>query len=391
MSTVLVNSPNYTRFASTTRTSYRICERCVMDTSDSLIEFDKQGICNHCRQFAERASKEIPVGSEREERLEKFVSRIKHAGRRREYDCLIGVSGGVDSTVVAYHVKRLGLRSLALHLDNGWNSELAVDNIKKTLHRLNIDLQTHVIDWSEFRDVQLSFLKASVPNCEIPTDHAINALLINTALKMRIRYILHGGNLATEGIMPKAWGYYNLDLKHLRAIQKRFGSKRLSTLPQLSLRRFVYAVTVRGIRYVPILNYLNYNKSEAKRLIREDLDWRDYGGKHYESIYTRFYQGYILPEKFGYDKRRAHLSSLICSGELSRQQALEEMEQERYPEDLLRQDRRFVLKKLGLSDVEFDNIMQQPVRKHEEYSSNQFFFEKMDTLKTALKRLATRV
>ena len=165
-------------------------------------------------------------------------------------------------------MKQLGLRPLALHLDNGWNSELAVDNIKRTLDRLEIDLCTHVVDWEEFRDLQLSFLKASVSNCEIPTDHAINALLIKTALKMRIKYVLHGGNLATEGILPISWGYYNQDLKHLRAIHRRFGSKPLHTFPQISLFRFVSAIMIHGVKYIPILNYLIYNKHAAKKIGR---------------------------------------------------------------------------------------------------------------------------
>lgn len=371
--------------------AHRTCDRCIMDTSDPEIQFDAKGECNHCRDYDSRASKELFVGTERELRLEKMVNRIKKEGRGRDYDCIIGVSGGVDSTMVAYHMKQLGLRSLAVHLDNGWNSELAVCNIKQTLDTLGIDLLTHVIDWDEFRDLQLSFLKASVPNCEIPTDHAINALMINTAMKTGTRFILNGSNLATEAIMPLAWGYHNQDLKHVRAIHRRFGSVPLKTFPTLSLSRFVWAIMVRGIKLVPILNYLNYNKSEAKALIQSELGWRDYGGKHFESIYTRFFQGYLLPRKFGYDKRRAHLSTLIASGQMTRDEALREMQQDAYGGNDLEQDRQFVIKKFGLTEGEFEDIMNAPAKRHTEYPSNYFIYEELKSLKNIFKRIATRV
>ena len=370
-------------------TSYKVCQRCIMDTSDREISFDQAGSCNHCTRYFERVAVEQFSGDDGEKRLQSLVDTIKQRGRGRDYDCIIGVSGGVDSTVVAYHVKQLGLRPLALHLDNGWNSELAVDNIKRTLDRLEIDLYTHVVDWEEFRDLQLSFLKASVSNCEIPTDHAINALLIKTALKMRIKYVLHGGNLATEGILPISWGYYNQDLKHLRAIHRQFGSQPLRTFPQISLFRFVSAIMLRGVKYIPILNYLNYNKNAAKELIQNELGWRDYGGKHYESIYTRFFQGYILPKKFGYDKRRAHLSTLVCSGEMTRDAAIEEMKTDPYASNDLEQDREFVIKKLGLTEVEFSEIMEAPVKQHAEYPSNSFFFHDLKRMKKLFKRIAT--
>jgi len=370
---------------------YRTCGRCIMDTSDPEIQFDAKGECNHCRDYDSRASKELFVGAERELRLEKMVNRIKKEGRGRDYDCIIGVSGGVDSTMVAYYMKQFGLRSLAVHLDNGWNSELAVCNIKQTLDTLGIDLLTHVIDWEEFRDLQLSFLKASVPNCEIPTDHAISALMINTAMKTGARFILNGSNLATEAIMPLAWGYHSQDLKHIRAIHHRFGSIPLRTFPTLSLSRFIWSVMVRGIKLVPILNYLNYNKSEAKSLIQRELGWRDYGGKHFESIYTRFFQGYLLPRKFGYDKRRAHLSTLIASGQMTRDESLCEMQKDAYGGNDMEQDRQFVIKKFGLTEGEFEGIMNAPVNRHTDYPSNYFIYEELKSLKNIFKRIATRV
>lgn len=368
---------------------YQICTRCIMDTTDPEITFDENGYCNHCVQYYQRAVNEVFSEAEGEAILQSIVAKIKQEGKGKEYDCIIGVSGGVDSTAVAYHVKKLGLRPLALHLDNGWDSELAVDNVKRLLDTLEIDLYTHVIDWEEFRDLQLSFLKASVANCEIPTDHAINALLVRTAQERKIRYIITGGNLATEGILPAAWGYYNLDLKHLKALHKRFGSVKLKTFPQLSLLRFLYSVFIQRVRYIPVLNYLNYNKAEAKELIKT-LGWRDYGGKHFESIYTRFFQSYILPKKFGYDKRRAHLSTLICSGQISREDALAEMLEDPYKGGDLQQDREYVIKKLGLTEEEFDKLMAAPVKEHTEYPSNNFFFHEAQQLKRVFKRVATR-
>ncbi len=389
MSTVVSSRVRPRIASSPPKSGYRICTRCIMDTSDPEIQFDDHGRCNHCRRYDERAATEVFRGEKAAEQLAGLLRRIRQRRSHKEYDCIIGVSGGVDSTTVAYHVRRLGLRPLAVHLDNGWDSELAVCNIQRTLSVLEIDLHTHVIDWEEFRDLQLSFLRASVPNCEIPTDHAINAVLINTAIRMGIKYVLHGGNVATESIMPLAWGYYNQDLRHLRAIHKRFGSRKLRTMPQISLTRFVSAVLLRGVRYIPLLNYLEYNKAAAKKLIQDELNWRDYGGKHYESIFTRFFQGYILPAKFGFDKRRAHLSTLVCSGQMGRSEAMEEMEQDPYEHGELARDREFVIKKLGLSEHEFDAIMAAPPKKHEEYPSNRFFFQDLRRLRERFKAVAT--
>lgn len=367
---------------------YQICTRCIMDTSEPEIQFDADGVCNHCTRAIARIEREKIVDPQA--RLAALVAKIKSDGAGKEYDCVIGVSGGVDSTMVAYHVKRLGLRPLAIHLDNGWNSELAVDNIKAALERLDIDLFTHVIDWEEFRDLQLSFLKASVPNCEIPTDHAILALLMKTAMQHGTRYILTGSNLATESIMPVSWGYYNQDLYHLKAIHRRFGTRPLRTFPQISLLQLVLAVFARKIKYIPILNYLNYDKVAAKALLLSDFGWRDYGGKHYESIYTRFFQGHILPTKFGFDKRRAHLSSMICSGSINRDQALEEMKGDIYGGADLAQDREFVIKKFCLTEPEWEAIMDSPPRKHTEYPSLSLLFHESEGLRQFFRRTATR-
>jgi N-acetyl sugar amidotransferase len=373
-----------------TSAGYRICTRCIMDTSDPEIVFDGEGRCQHCTHYFHRVATEVHTGPEGQRRLEAVVERIRERGRGRDYDCVVGVSGGVDSTYVAYVVKRrLGLRPLAVHFDNGWNSELAVDNIKRALQSLDIDLLTYVVDWEEFRDLQLSFLKASVANCEIPTDHGIQALLWNTAAKHGIRYVIGGGNVRTEGLLPMSWGYYSQDLRHLEAVHRRFGTRPLRSLPKLGLARYLSHVFVRGIRLIPVLNYVDYDKREAMATIERELGWRYYGGKHYESIYTRFFQGYILPRKFGYDKRRAHLSALVCAGEITREAALAEMQRDPYADNNLREDRAFVVKKFGLTDAEFDALMALPLKSYRDYPSNAFIFDGLSGLRARFKRVAT--
>ncbi|MEN6383195.1 MAG: N-acetyl sugar amidotransferase, partial [Rectinema sp.] len=306
--------------------------------------------------------------------LEQLAATIRSDGRQKKYDCVIGVSGGVDSTMVAYTVKKLGLRPLAVHLDNGWDAELAVSNIEKTLNKLGIDLLTHVIDWEEFRDLQLSFFKASVANVEVLTDHAIMAILFKTAARNSIKYVISGGNVVTEAIMPQSWMYDSRDLRHIAAIHEKYGSVPLRTLPHCSLLEYFYYIFIRRIKYVPVLNYISYKKDDAKKLIEKELDWRDYGGKHYESIFTRFFQAYYLPEKFKIDKRRAHLSTLLCSGQITRDDAMKEMERPAYSPELFQQDLEFFIKKMKLSREEWDCIMALPVRTYKDYPSNRFIF-----------------
>ena len=371
------------------RGEYQLCRRCVMDTTEPEIWFDSEGRCNHCTEAAERMKRQLLSPKDRQQALETMVETIKREGRRKEYDCIIGVSGGCDSTTTAYHVKQLGLRPLAVHFDNGWNSELAVDNIKNTLDRLGIDLYTHVVDWEEFRDLQLCFLKASVADCEVPTDHGITALLFRTAAKHRIRFILSGSNLVTEAIMPVSWGHYSQDLRHLRALHRRFGTVALRTMPTISVPRYFWYVLARRIRQVPFLNYVDYNKTEAKELLATELGWRDYGGKHYESVWTRFFQGYYQPTKFGFDKRKAHLSTLIIAGQMTREKALAELEAPAYDGELLRQDYEFVVKKFGLTREEFNEILKQAPKKAGAYPSHLFLFHRMRRFKNIFRALAT--
>lgn len=349
----------------------QICSRCVMDTTAPEIEFYDDGRCNFCKNYDENIVLDLHDDEAGAEKLESLIVEIKERGKGRQYDCLIGLSGGVDSSYVAYLVARkYGLRTLAVHLDNGWNSELSVANIEKLVKSLGIDLSTHVLDWNEFKDIQSSFLKSSVSNIEIPTDHAIWAVLIKTASKMKIPYIIAGNNVVTESIMPESWLYGSKDSKFIRAIHKQFGRAKMRAYPYLSTFDYVNKLLLQGIRWVPILNYINFNKAAAKQLLIAELGWRDYGGKHYESIFTRFFHAYYLPEKFGYDLRKSYNSALICSNQITRQEALDELSLPPAPAEMITQDRAYVLKKLGLSDADFEEILKAPNKTYAEYPNN---------------------
>lgn len=349
-------------------TGYRICTRCVMDTSDPEIEFDEHGVCNHCHEYDRLISQRVLGGAAGRRYLDSLVAQIKRAGRNKSYDCIIGVSGGVDSTYVAYMAKKeFGLRPLAVHMDNGWDSELAVKNIEEALKRLGIDLYTNVLDWEEFRDLQLAFLRASTPDSEIPSDHAIWAVIGDMAQKLNVRYILSGFNVRTETHLPRAWSQGHFDWKYIQGIHRQFGRGRLKTFPHQDF--LTYYRRLLTLRRVDILNYLDYNKQQAMQILERELGWKYYGGKHHESIYTRFYQGYFLPAKFGYDKRRSHLSSQICSEEFGREVALAELQKPAYAPALQEEDREYVAKKLGISASEFDAIIDLPRKSYWDYPS----------------------
>lgn len=342
-----------------------------MDTSDEEIVFDEKGHCNHCNEYFQLAPNYLFEGDIAKQKLEQLVQEIKNKGGNKKYDCIIGVSGGVDSTYVAYLAKKMGLRPLTVHFDNGWNSELAVKNIENIITKLKFDFHTYVVDWEEFKDLQISFLKASVANVEIPTDHAFLAAIYKLCQQYGIKYILSGSNFATEAILPKSWGYNAKDIKHLNGIHDLFGKVPFKTYPRLGFYKEFFYTYVLRIKMVRFLNYVPYVKKEAMKTIESELGWKYYGGKHYESIFTRFFQSYILPKKFNIDKRRAHLSTLICSGQISRELALEEMKQDTYPADKMREDKEYVIKKLGFTETEFEDIMNSPPKKYSEYPNNE--------------------
>lgn len=355
-----------------------------MDTTDPDIIFDAEGVCNHCRRFEVMAAKRLVPLTERPARLAALIETVKREGRGKEYDCVIGVSGGVDSTYVAYLTRELGLRPLAVHFDNGWNSELAVANIEKALKVLGIDLFTYVVDWPEFRDLQLSFLRASTPDGEVPTDHAIAALLYQMAVKHGIRYVLLGVNVNSEAIMPVKWGYGYADFRYLSAVHRQFGKVPLKTFPRYRLFQLFNYMFVHKIQMVPILDYVDYQKQQAMKTIQSALGWVYYGGKHYESIYTRFFQSYVLPRKFNIDKRRAHYSNLVLSGQMSRSDACALMQEPVYSDNGLREDRTYAIKKFGLSEQEFEAIMMLPTKTFLDYPNS---YARIEAAKRLLARL----
>jgi len=288
-----------------------------------------------------------------------------------------------------YTIKKIGLRPLAVHLDNGWNSELSVRNIEHVVKNLNIDLYTYVLDWEEFKDLHLSFLKSSIANAEIPTDHAIVAILYHTAAKNGIQYIISGGNIVTEAIMPASWMYDARDWRLIKSIHRKFGNIKLTSFPSLNLFKWMNYTFVKNIKYFPILNYIKYVKKDAIKQLEKELGWKPYGHKHYESIYTRFFQGYILPRKFKIDKRKAHLSTLICSGQMTREEALEEMKRDIYAPNEMEEDRKYVIKKFGITEEEFEEIMSKPIKSFRDYANNSLIFNRTNFFVRLARKKAT--
>ncbi|MCX7649942.1 MAG: N-acetyl sugar amidotransferase [Flavobacteriales bacterium] len=354
---------------------YRACRRCVYNTENCPeINIDFNQLCFFCRIY------DLKIARIRAQKTEGKVEYLKKEIQRHRgpYNCIIGVSGGVDSTYTAYVVKKiLGLRPLAVHLDNGWNSELAVLNIRNCLEALDIDLFTYVIDWEEFKDLQRAYLKASVVDIEVLTDHAILATLYRAAVKYKIPYIISGENFSTEGLLPRNWVFNKNDLINIKAIHKRFGSRPIKTFPKLGLVRKYFWDKFYKIKYIPILDYVPYDKKAAKEIISKELGWREYGGKHHESTFTKLYQTVILPEKFGIDKRVAHFSTLICAGQMTREEALQELEkpviEPKERESLI----RFACEKFEFTREEWEEIMKAEPVPHTFYPSTTRFIEKL--------------
>lgn len=363
-----------------------ICKVCVMDTSDPQIIFDEEGICNHCKQAKVLLQTEpYSLSLNAKEALWcELVAKIKKDGRNKPYDCIIGLSGGVDSTYVAHIVKKAGLRPLAVHLDNGWNSELSVMNIENICHKLDIELFTKVLDWEMFKNLQLAFLRSSTPDSEIPSDHAIFATLFELSAKYKIKYVLTGINIATESILPRSWSYGHWDWKYVKNINSQFSGHTLKGFPHFGMLKLVKYLKVNKIQWISTLNYLSFNKADAKKFILQELDWRDYGGKHHESIYTKFFQTYILPRKFGIDKRKAHLSALICSGQITREQALEELEMPIITEQNAKSDLEYVVKKFDLTEKEFEEIMKTPAKSFYDYPNSWELLSRLNNFRKKL-------
>jgi len=341
-----------------------------MDTSDPAITFDAEGVCSHCRNFDDVTVKSWYPNDEGSTRLAAICDQVRKAGAGQDYDCILGLSGGVDSSYLALKIKDYGLRPLVVHVDAGWNSELAVFNIEQIIKHCGYDLHTQVIDWEEMRDLQVAYLRSGVANQDVPQDHAFFASLYKFAVANRIRYVISGGNIATESVFPVSWHHAAMDSDSLLAIHKKFGHRKLDTFPRIGIfQYYFYFPFIYKMKTVRPLNYMPYDKQMALQFLKDTIGYKDYGRKHGESVFTKFFQNYYLPKKFGYDKRRPHLSSQILSGQLSRDDALRALQDPLYDERELREDIEYVARKLGLSADELTQLAMPPGVDYSEYGN----------------------
>lgn len=349
-----------------------------MDETAPDIAFDDEGVCNYCKGFLDKRARLIALtDEERLRRLDELVRRVKESGRGKRYDCIVGLSGGVDSSWTLVQAVRLGLRPLAVHMDNGWNSELAQNNIANLVRSLGVDLYTHVIDWPEIRGLMEAMFAADVIDVELLYDNAMNAVNYRQAVKYGLKYILAGTNIATEGVdVPAAWKWHKLDRRNIVGISRKFGGPKLRTFPAISTLDMVRYSLLHGIHWISFLDYLDYRKGDALEVLQREFGYKPYPYKHYESVFTRFYQGYLLPYKFGVDKRKPHLSSLIMSGEMTRDEALSQASGIAYRSAKeMEQDRRYFIKKMGWSEEKFADYMKRPPKPHSDYPSEAGFFD----------------
>ena len=356
---------------------YQICTNCVMDTSDANITFDEHGVCDHCRGFEEHVKPNWYPNEEGERRFAAVVEKIKQDGKGRDFDCILGMSGGLDSSFLLHKaVKDFGLRPLVFHVDGGWNTDIAVSNIQALVDGLNLDLYTEVINWAEMRDFQLAFFKSGVPHIDIPQDHAFVATLYNFADHHGIKYILNGGNIATECVRnPLEWLYYGTDMRHLKDIQSRFGSIPMRTYPFSSvLRHKVYLRYIRGVEVVKPLDWMPYTKELASSTLSRLYGWKPYPQKHFESRFTRFYEGYWLPERFGYDTRRVQFSSLILTGQMERGDALTRLGTPAFDAETIDHEFDYIARKLNISGDELRSYFTMPRKSYADYKNTRWMF-----------------
>jgi len=351
----------------------KVCSRCVMDDTVRGIIFDENGECTFCK-IHDDLEKKYPLNEETPNRLQSLVETIKNDSKDKKYDCIVGVSGGRDSTYTLYNAVKLGLRPLAVHFDNGWNSEIAVQNIKNATNILGVDLHTHVADWEEFKDLQRAFLFASVPDAEVPTDWVIFSVLFAEAAQYNVKYIVHGHSFRTEGTTPLTWTY--MDGKYVQDVQRRFGKIKSKSFPNMSMTKYIYYSLFKKINQIRILYYYHYNEKEVLRVLEEELGWKNYGDKHHESKYTAFFQAYILTRKFNIDKRKLHYSAKVRNGQLTRDEALKVIKKDPYTGGMESLD--YCLKKLDLSYEDFDKIMDEKPKSFLDYKS---YFNLVKTFK----------
>jgi N-acetyl sugar amidotransferase len=364
----------------------KLCNKGIWDETIPSIKFNTEGTSNYC-SFQEKMMRDYPRGSVGEKEWEKIVLQISVHGKGKKYDCIIGVSGGVDSSYLLHMANKCGLKPLAVHLDNGFNSEIAVNNIEKITKALNIDLVTHVINYEEIKDLLTSYLKAGMPWIDFPTDLAIKATMYNVALKYNIKFILRGNDFRSEGKQPTEWTYS--DTKQLLFIHKKFGKKiPLKTYPVLPLSKQLYVGTVKKIKDIRPYYYLDYNKEKAKQLLIDTYNWKDYGGHHHENLFTKFAMAYWLPRKFGIDKRRINLSAQVLSGAITRDEALKKISEPFDTPEELEKLMQFVIKKLDLTIDEFEKIMKSPNKTFKDYPSDyNLIYKNIKHFKWFIKRL----
>lgn len=354
-----------------TTNSYKICNRCVMDTTDTQIVFDNDGHCNHCNNYHNRIAKMAYQGEQTDREFDKLIATMKAKGRNSKYDCVIGISGGIDSSYVAWLAKQRGLRVLLVHLDNGWNSPISEENLQNIAQKLGFDYEVYTLDWQEFREIQLAFLKASVPDIEAPTDMAIPGALHYIAAKYNVKYIVSGGNFATEGILPDLWFYNPKDTKYFKHIVKTFGNVKIKKFPIFGWKQEFYYKMIKGIKQVYFLNYVPYNKEQAMKTLEQSLDWKYYGGKHYESKYTGFAQAYFLPTKFNVDYRKATFSTQICAGTMTRDEAMQQLANPPYNKETIGNEIEEICKKLEITVDEFNQYYNQPPKYYYDFPNGE--------------------
>ena len=358
--------------------NYQICTKCVMDISDSKIIFDEKGVCDHCNDFYLNVKPNWHTDEHGRVELEKIVSKIKHDGKGKDFDCILGMSGGVDSSYLLHlAVKELGLRPLVFHVDGGWNSELAVNNIQVMIDKLELDLYTEVINWEEMKDFQLAFFKSGVPHIDLPQDHAFVATLYNFANKYNIKYILNGGNISTECVRnPMEFLYYGTDMSQIRDIRRQFCTNEMETYPfSPVLKHKFYLKYIKGVNVVKPLNYMSYVKEDALKILSDTYGWTPYPQKHFESRFTKFYEGYWLPERFGFDTRRVQYSSLILTGQLTREEALEKMKKPAYNPETIHEEFKYIATKLGISAEELTSYFKMPKKFYWDYKNQLTMFK----------------
>jgi N-acetyl sugar amidotransferase len=358
---------------------YQICTRCVMDTSAPDIKFNADGVCNFCSDFIEKHSHSLFANEEDRNQLrDELIAKVKNAGKGKPYDCIIGLSGGVDSSWAIYLAVKYGLRPLAVHMDNGWDTELAANNIHNLVSRLGVDLYTHVIDWDEYRNLMQAFFDANVLDVELLYDNAMLGVNYHQAAKYGLKYILAGTNNATEGMaMPDGWNWFKLDRKNMSSIWKRFGDgKRIKSFPAIGSKGLIWYRYIKGIQWISFLDVFPYNKEEALDVLVAEMGYKPYPYKHYESVFTRFYQGYLLPKKFGVDKRRLHLSTLIMSRQMEREDALQMLGGIPYPSEKdMEEDIQYFLKKMKWTPEMLDEYLRRPEKPHAMYGSEKGFYD----------------